>query len=61
LLNLLPIPTLDGGQLLFLALEAAMRRPVPMRVREVLSIAGLTVLVLLMAIALRNDILARGL
>jgi regulator of sigma E protease len=61
LLNLLPIPTLDGGQLLFLAIEAATRRPVPLRVREVMSIAGLTMLALLMAIALRNDILARAL
>jgi membrane-associated protease RseP (regulator of RpoE activity) len=46
---------------LFLAIEAATRRPVPLRVREVMSLAGLTMLALLMAIALRNDILARAL
>ena len=56
LLNLLPIPTLDGGQLLFLTIEALTRRPIPLRVREVMSIAGLSMLLLLMAIALRNDV-----
>ena len=56
LLNLLPIPTLDGGQLLFLAIEGATRRPVPLRVREVMSIAGLAMLALLMVVALRNDV-----
>ncbi len=60
LLNLLPIPTLDGGQLLFLAIEAVTRRPVPLRVREVLSIVGLLLLVSLMAVALRNDLRMKG-
>ena len=56
LLNLLPIPTLDGGQLLFLVIEALTRKPIPLRVREVMSIAGLSLLMLLMAVAIRNDV-----
>src|SRR5207253_2908692 len=34
LLNLLPIPVLDGGHIMFMALEGAMRRPLPLRTRE---------------------------
>jgi regulator of sigma E protease len=56
LLNLLPIPTLDGGQLMFLVVEALTRRPIPIRIKEVMSIAGLTLLVMLMAVAFRNDL-----
>ncbi len=56
LLNLLPIPVLDGGHLLFFALEALMRRPLPLRVREVAHLAGMCVLFLLMAMAFKNDV-----
>ncbi len=35
LLNLLPIPVLDGGHLMFFAVEALLRRPIPLRVREI--------------------------
>jgi regulator of sigma E protease len=59
LLNLLPIPVLDGGHLLFFALEGVMRRPLPMRVREVAHIVGMALLFLLMTIAFKNDITAR--
>jgi regulator of sigma E protease len=59
LLNLLPIPTLDGGQLLFLVVERVTGRPLPIRVREVLSFLGLLLLLAIMAIALRNDLRAR--
>src|SRR5690606_16044665 len=44
LLNLLPIPVLDGGHIMFFILEGAMRRPLPMRVREVAHIMGMAVL-----------------
>ena len=40
LINLLPIPVLDGGHLLFFLFEAARRRPLPLRVREVASLVG---------------------
>jgi regulator of sigma E protease len=55
-INLLPIPVLDGGAFLFLLVEGIIRRPLPSRVREVLSMAGLAVVVLLMVFAMKNDI-----
>lgn len=55
-LNLLPIPLLDGGQFVFLLAEGILRRPLPMRLREVLSMVGLVLLVLLMVFAFSNDI-----
>ena len=56
LVNLLPIPVLDGGHLLFFLFEAVLRRPLPLRVREIASLAGLLVLVALMGIAFKNDV-----
>ena len=55
--NLLPIPVLDGGAFLFLLVEGIIRRPLPTRVREVLSMVGLAMIVLLMVVAFKNDIL----
>jgi regulator of sigma E protease len=56
LLNLLPIPVLDGGHLLFFGIEAVMRRPLPLRVREVASLVGVSFLFVLMGIAFKNDV-----
>jgi regulator of sigma E protease len=56
LINLLPIPVLDGGHLMFFLLEAARRKPLPLRVREVASLAGMVMLVLLMLVAFKNDV-----
>ena len=56
LINLLPIPLLDGGHLLFFGFEAVLRRPLPLRVREIASLAGLVLLVLLMGVAFKNDV-----
>jgi regulator of sigma E protease len=56
LINLLPIPVLDGGHLLFFLFEAARRRPLPLRIREVASLAGMVVLLLLMLVAFKNDV-----
>jgi regulator of sigma E protease len=55
-LNLLPVPVLDGGQLLILLAEAVIRRPVPVAFRERLTMLGLVVVVLLMVLAFSNDI-----
>jgi len=55
-LNFLPIPLLDGGQFVFLIAEAALGRPLPMKLREVLSMVGLVLLVLLMIFAFSNDL-----
>lgn len=56
LINLLPIPILDGGHLLFFCFEALLRRPLSLRVREIASLAGLVVLLALMAVAFKNDV-----
>ncbi|MFN8640766.1 MAG: RIP metalloprotease RseP [Candidatus Binatia bacterium] len=56
-LNLLPIPILDGGHLLFFLLEIVMRRPLDMRHREIAQQVGLVILISLMAFAFYNDIL----
>ena len=56
LINLLPIPILDGGHLVFFAFEAVLRRPLPLRVREIASLGGLVVLLCFMGIAFKNDV-----
>jgi regulator of sigma E protease len=56
LINLLPIPVLDGGHLAFFVVEAVRRRAVARRTREIASLIGVTMLVVLMAIAFTNDI-----
>ncbi|HEY1691029.1 MAG TPA: RIP metalloprotease RseP [Polyangiaceae bacterium] len=56
LLNLLPIPVLDGGYLLFFLFEAARRKPLPLRIREVASLVGMVMLVVLMLVAFKNDV-----
>jgi regulator of sigma E protease len=59
LLNLLPIPILDGGQLLFLAIEAVRRKPLGRRTREIAQWVGLVLILALVVLALRNDIARR--
>jgi regulator of sigma E protease len=56
LLNLLPIPVLDGGHLMFFAIEGVMRRPLPLRVREIAHIIGMAILMGLMMLAFKNDV-----
>jgi regulator of sigma E protease len=56
LLNLMPVPVLDGGHLLFFALEGALRKPLPLRVREIAHIVGMAILLGLVAIAFKNDV-----
>lgn len=56
LINLLPIPVLDGGQLVVFAVEAVRRRRLSARAREGVVLAGLVVIVSLTILALRNDI-----
>jgi regulator of sigma E protease len=55
-LNLLPIPVLDGGHLLFFLVEVALRRPLRQRHREVAQQMGLLILVTLMIFVFYNDI-----
>lgn len=56
ILNMLPIPVLDGGQFLFLLGEAVIRRPLPMKLRERLTTVGMVLIILLMGLAFSNDI-----
>jgi regulator of sigma E protease len=56
LINLLPIPLLDGGHLTFALIEAVMRRPLSLRVRQKTYIIGLVLLLLLMILAVKNDV-----
>ena len=56
LINLLPIPVLDGGHLLLFLIEWVRRRPVSLRTRELSSLVGMSVLVLLMLVAFKNDV-----
>ena len=57
LINLLPVPTLDGGNLLVFAIEAFRRRPLTDRGRDRLQLAGLLVIGVVTVLAVRNDLL----
>lgn len=56
ILNLLPVPILDGGHLAFFTLELVMGRPVSKRAREIAQQVGLVLLIGLMMLAFYNDI-----
>jgi regulator of sigma E protease len=51
----MPLPILDGGHLLFYAIEAIIRKPVPEKVQEVGFRIGGAVIFSLMTIAIFND------
>ena len=57
LLNLLPIPVLDGGHLLYFLIEAVTARRLPEAVAVWGQQIGIALLVLLMGVALYNDVL----
>ena len=57
LLNLLPVPMLDGGHLLFFACEAVLGRPLSVRKREMAQQVGFVLLILLMVFAVYNDLM----
>jgi regulator of sigma E protease len=56
ILNLLPIPVLDGGLILFLVIEAVRKKPVSRKVMEVSQSIGAAVLITLIAVVSYNDI-----
>lgn len=56
IINLLPVPMLDGGHLFFFAIEGARGRPLKVRHREIAQQVGLFLLVMLMAFVIFNDI-----
>ena len=56
-INLLPIPVLDGGQLSLLALEAVRGKPLPEKVENIIYTGGAALVVMLMIFAIFNDVL----
>lgn len=56
ILNLLPIPILDGGHLMFFSYEALLRRPMSQKAMEICQQIGLVILVSLMVFVFYNDI-----
>src|SRR4029079_9149110 len=56
LLNLLPIPVLDGGHILIMAMEGLARRDFSERIKERMLFAGLAVLMVLMVTVIYNDL-----
>ncbi|MFQ5864914.1 MAG: RIP metalloprotease RseP [bacterium] len=56
LLNILPIPVLDGGHLVFLAIEAIRRKPLSIKIRLAVQKIGMAFLLALMVFIIFNDI-----
>ena len=56
-MNLLPLPALDGGRLLFVLIELIARKPVPRKYEGYIHFGGLAVLMLLMLYVTWQDIL----
>lgn len=56
-MNLLPIPALDGGRLIFILIEAIFRRPVNRKVEGMVHFAGFMLLMALMVFVMYNDIM----
>ncbi len=56
ILNLLPVPILDGGFVVFLLIELIIGRPLGIRKREMAQKAGLVLLMMLMAVVMYNDV-----
>lgn len=55
-MNLLPIPALDGGRLVFIIIEGIRRKPIPKEKEAVVHLIGMAALMLLMVFVLFNDI-----
>lgn len=56
LINLIPIPALDGGRLLFVIIESVIRRPIKPTVAHAINMVGFVFLVLLMVVVTAHDI-----
>ena len=56
-MNLLPLPALDGGRLVFLVVEAIRRKPINREIEGMVHFAGLMLLMALMVVVMYNDIL----
>jgi regulator of sigma E protease len=56
LINLLPVPTLDGGHLLVFAGESILRRPLSPKTRERVQLSGMAIVAIIAILALHNDV-----
>lgn len=56
-INLLPIPALDGGKFLLLIIEAIRRKPIPKKYEGIITMVGAILIVLLAVVVLVNDVL----
>jgi regulator of sigma E protease len=56
IMNLLPIPVLDGGLILFAIIEGIIRKPVPQKIQSILQTIGFFILIFLMFLAFYSDI-----
>lgn len=56
LVNLLPVPVLDGGHIVQAGVEAVRRKPLSLKAREITNAVGLAMLLTLMVFALKNDV-----
>ena len=55
IMNLLPIPALDGGTLFFLLIEMIFRKPIPKKIENSLKFAGFALLMLLIIVVSLKD------
>ncbi|MBQ4359037.1 MAG: RIP metalloprotease RseP [Proteobacteria bacterium] len=56
IINLVPIPLLDGGKLAILLVEAIKRGPISVRARQIIAYVGLAMVAMLLLLAFKNDI-----
>jgi len=56
LINMLPIPILDGGRLALIGVEAIQRRPLSARTQQITAMVGMVMVIGLMVLAFKNDI-----
>ena len=56
-LNLLPLPVLDGGHIFFMGIETIRRRPLSRKALEISNQVGFALLVTLMLVVTKNDIM----
>ena len=57
ILNLLPLPVLDGGHMIFLGIEGIMRRPIPVKLKLIIQQVGMFLIFGLMLFVIYNDML----
>jgi regulator of sigma E protease len=57
IMNLFPLPALDGGQLLMLAIEGIIKRPIGIRIHQVVNLVGLTMFLILTVMVTCKDIM----